>query len=59
MPPGAEVTEETLLGDYKEVQGCEQATKFTVKGDGKLYLEGEVAQYWLAEKLDEGVFDKP
>jgi hypothetical protein len=56
---GQEVTEETFLGEYKEVQGTKQATKFTVKRDGKLYLESEVTDYQLAEKLDDSVFAKP
>jgi hypothetical protein len=54
-----EVTEETFLSDYKEVQGTKQATKLTIKRDGKLYLEGEVSDYQLAEKLDDSVFAKP
>ena len=54
-----EVTEETFLGDYKEVQGTKQATKLTVKRDGELYLESEVTDYRLAEKLDDRVFAKP
>jgi hypothetical protein len=54
-----EVTEETFLSNYKEVQGTQQATKLTVKRDGKLYLESEVTDYQLAEKLDDGVFAKP
>jgi hypothetical protein len=54
-----EVTEETFVSDYKEVQGTKQAAKFTVKRDGKPYLEGEVTECQLAEKLDDGVFAKP
>jgi hypothetical protein len=56
---GQEVTEETLLSDYKEVQGTKQAMKFTVRRDGKPYLEGEITECRLAEKLDDGVFAKP
>jgi hypothetical protein len=56
---GQEVTEETFLSDYQEVQGTKQAMKFTIKRDGKLYLEGEVTEYQLAEKLDDSVFAKP
>jgi hypothetical protein len=39
--------------DYKEVQGTQQAMKFTVKRDGQLYLEGEITEHQLADKLDE------
>jgi hypothetical protein len=56
---GQEVTEETLLSEYKAVQGTKQATKFIVKRDGKLYSEGEVSDFQLTEKLDDGVFAKP
>jgi hypothetical protein len=56
---GQEMTEETYFSDYKEVQGTKQAMKFTTKRDDKLYLEVEITEYKLAEKLDESVFDKP
>src|SRR5437764_1190135 len=41
---GQEVTEETLLDDYKEVQGTKQAMKLTIKRDGNLYLECEITE---------------
>ena len=41
---GREMTEETILADYREVQGTKQAMKFTVRRDGKPYLEGEVVE---------------
>ena len=56
---GQEVTEETFPGEYKDVQGTKQAMKFTVKRDGKLYMEGEATEVTLAEKLDDNVFAKP
>lgn len=56
---GQEVTEETYLSDYKDVQGTKQAMKFTVKRDGKLYLEGEVTDFTLVEKHDADVYAKP
>jgi hypothetical protein len=56
---GQEVTEETFLSDYKPVQETKQAMKFVVKRDGKLYVEGELSDYQLIEKLDDGVFAKP
>jgi hypothetical protein len=54
-----EVTEETFLSEYKEAQGMKQPMKFVVKRDGKLYVEGEISDYQLTEKLDDGVFGKP
>jgi hypothetical protein len=56
---GQEVNEEHFLSDYKEVQGTKQAGKVVTKRDGKLYLEGEVTDHQLSEKLDAGVFAKP
>lgn len=56
---GQEVTEEAFPSDYKEVQGTQQAMKFTTKRDGKLYLEGELSEITLADKIDAGVFVKP
>jgi hypothetical protein len=54
-----EVTEETFLSDYKDVQGAKQAMKFLVKRDGKLYVEGELSDLQLAEKLADSVFARP
>jgi hypothetical protein len=56
---GQEVTEESFLGDYQEVRGTKQSMKFTVKRDGKLYVEGVVTDCQLAESLDAGVFARP
>lgn len=56
---GQEVTEETFYDGYKEVQGTKQAMKFTIKRDGKLFLEAEATEVELAEKLDASVFAKP
>jgi hypothetical protein len=54
-----EVTEETFYAEYKEFQGTKQPTKFTVKRDGKLFLEGEATEYEFSEKLDAASFGKP
>jgi hypothetical protein len=54
-----EVLEEIVLSDYKEVQGTQQAMKFVVKREGKLYMEGTVSEIVLSEKLDPNLFDKP
>ncbi|HJZ59013.1 MAG TPA: hypothetical protein VKE74_28980 [Gemmataceae bacterium] len=56
---GQEVVQETFLSDHKEVQGTQHAMKFTVKRDGKLYVEVEVSECQLAEKLEDSVFAKP
>jgi hypothetical protein len=56
---GQEMTEEMFLTDYQDVQGTKQAVKLTIKRDGKPYLESEVSDYQLAEKLDASVFAQP
>jgi hypothetical protein len=56
---GQEVTEESFPSEYKDVQGTKQAMKFTVKRDGKLFIEGEATEIMLAEKFDASVFAKP
>lgn len=56
---GKEVTEESYLSDYKEEKGVKHALKFTVKRDGKLFVEGEVTGGQYEEKLDDSNFAKP
>ncbi len=56
---GQEVTEESFPSEFKDVQGTKQAMKFTIKRDGKPFLEGEATECELAEKLDDSVFAKP
>ena len=56
---GQEVTEESFPSEYKEVQGTKQAMKFTTKRDGKLFVEGEITDYQLVDKLGADVFAKP
>lgn len=56
---GQEVTEESFPTDYKEVQGTKQAMKFTIKRDGKPFMEGEASEITLADKLDANLFTKP
>jgi hypothetical protein len=56
---GQEVLEESVYSEYKEVQGVQQPVKVSVKRDGKPYLNFDVADVTLSEKLDAGVFVKP
>ena len=56
---GQEVTEETVLGGYREVDGIPQAMTLSVKRDGKPHADLEVTEVKLIEKLDDGVFAQP
>jgi hypothetical protein len=56
---GKEVLVEQFLSDYKEVNGVKVAAKMVDKRDGQPYVDGEIFDVKLAEKLDDKVFDKP
>lgn len=56
---GQEVSEESFPSDYKDVKGTKQAHKITVKRNGKPFLDGEVTNIELFEKLDASTFAKP
>ncbi len=56
---GQEVTEERFPSEYKDVQGTKKASKITTKRDGKLYVESEVTDLQLVDKLGAEVFAKP
>jgi hypothetical protein len=54
-----EVTQETYLSDYREVDGAKVPHKIVVKRDGKNYVEAEVSNYKAKGKLDNSVFAQP
>ncbi len=56
---GQEVGQETLFGDYKAIDGIQRAHKITVKRDGKNFVEIEIEEFKLVDKLDDGLFGKP
>jgi hypothetical protein len=56
---GKEVTQESIYSDYKEVQGVQRAWKVVINRDGKRYVDGEVTEIELHEKLDDAAFSKP
>lgn len=56
---GQEVSEESFQSEYKAVQGVQHAMKFTVKRNGKLFLEGESTEVTLSEKFGADTFAKP
>ena len=59
MAGDKEFTAESFYGDYKKQDGLPIAHKLTVKRDGKLYLEGELSDVKVSEKLDDSTFEKP
>ena len=50
---------ETILGGFKEVNGLQHPTKMTILQDGKKFLEIEITETKLLEKIDETEFGKP
>ena len=56
---GKEVTQETLYGDYQDVQGAKLPMKVTINREGKKYVEGENSDLKAVEKPDEKMFGKP
>jgi hypothetical protein len=56
---GQEVEAETYYTDYKEISGTKQSMKQLLKHDGKKFLESELTDMKLQEKIDPSTFDKP
>jgi len=58
-PSQTEVNAESFYSDYKEVGGIKQPMKYLVQHDGKKFLEGELLEFKLLDKLDDSFFNKP
>lgn len=59
MQGGQEYTSTTRYEDYKKVEGMMVAHKVVIERDGKPYVEAEISDVKLSEKLDDNLFDKP
>jgi hypothetical protein len=57
---GNEFTEERIVLEYKEPnkEGISMPKKVTVKRDGKKFMEAEVSETTLLEKIDDSEFEK-
>lgn len=56
---GKEVTQETVMSEYKDVDGVKMQTKIQVNLDGKKYVEAEMTDLKTSDKLDDKLFAKP
>jgi hypothetical protein len=56
---GQEMNQETLILEYKEVQGIKVPAKLKILRNGNRFIESEISELKLAEKLDDNVFAKP
>jgi hypothetical protein len=54
-----EVTQETLYGDYQDIEGAKMSLKITILRDGKKFVEGENFDIKPVDKLDDKTFAKP
>jgi hypothetical protein len=54
-----EVTQETFLKDWKDVDGIKVVQKVVDKREGKLYIEEEVSDVKYLEKVEAKLFAKP
>ena len=56
---GKEVMQETLYGDYKDVEGAKIPMKIMINREGKKFVEAENSDLKPVDKLDENTFAKP
>jgi hypothetical protein len=55
---GKEVKEERFFSDYRAVNGLQEPQKVVIYRNGQKFLEGEVLEAKILEKLDPGIFEK-
>ncbi len=56
---GDEFTQETTMTDYKDFDGLKKATKVEAKRDGERFVEVEVLEYKVLDKVDADTFAEP
>lgn len=56
---GREFVVETLYDDYRPVDGVQVAHRFTIRRDGRLYVQSEAVEVKVAERLDDRLFARP
>jgi hypothetical protein len=54
-----EITQTNFYSDYKEFQGTRQPTRVLIERDGKKFVEAQMTEIQLSEKLDNSIFDRP
>jgi hypothetical protein len=59
MQGGQEYTSVTLYNKYKKIDGMMVPHKVTIERDGKPYMEVEITEVKISEKLDDSLFEKP
>jgi hypothetical protein len=56
---GDEVTQETTFHDYKEMSGIQKATKVQAKRDGEKFLDEQITDFKILDKVDPKTFTEP
>jgi len=56
---GNERTQETTFGNYKEMAGVKKATKIQAQRDGEKFLEQEISEFKVLDKVDPKTFAEP
>jgi len=56
---GEEVTEERIITEYQDAAGRKVARKIEILRDGKVFMEAEVTEVKVVEKVDDNEFTKP
>jgi len=50
---------ESYMSNFKDVSGVKVPTKILIKHDGQKFIEGEVSDVKLLEKVEDSTFEKP
>ncbi|MDR3633333.1 MAG: hypothetical protein P4L84_05805 [Isosphaeraceae bacterium] len=56
---GEEYTQETTLAGYKEFDGIKKATKVESKRNGEKFVEIEISEFSVPDKVDDDTFAEP
>jgi hypothetical protein len=56
---GQEFTQETTFAGYKDFDGIKKATKVESKRDGEKFIEQDITEFKVVEKLDPTTFTEP
>jgi hypothetical protein len=56
---GNEYTIETSFADYKEFDGIQKATKIESKRNGEKFVDAELTDFKVVDKVDAATFDQP
>src|SRR5262249_22918297 len=56
---GEEVDQETTFADYKDFQGIKKATKINSKRNGEKFLDQQISDFKVLDKVDPKTFTEP